>query len=80
MLMIRMRRGGGKKRPLYRLIVSEGDMQPKGRFLENLGTYDPGKKDSLKVDWERIDHWIRMGANPSETVKRLLKKARTATP
>ena len=37
MLMIRMRRGGGKKRPLYRLIVSEGDMQPKGRFLENLG-------------------------------------------
>jgi small subunit ribosomal protein S16 len=54
-------------------------MQPKGRFVENVGSYDPEKtKDSLLVDWERIDHWIQKGANPSETVKRLLKKGRPA--
>lgn len=78
MLRIRLRRGGAKNRPFYRLVVSEGAMQPKGRFLETLGIYDPVKKiASLRVNWERFDHWVQKGANPSETVKRLLKKART---
>ena len=79
MLMIRMRRGGAKKRPFYRLIVSEGSMQPKGRFLETLGTYDPRMKaSSLRIDWDRFDHWVQKGANPSATVRRILKKTRPA--
>ena len=79
MLKIRLRRGGARKKPFYRLIVSEGTMQPRGRFVEILGSYDPREKGpSLKVKWERIDHWIRQGALPSESVKRILEKGRKA--
>ncbi|MEE8111962.1 MAG: 30S ribosomal protein S16 [Acidobacteriota bacterium] len=79
MLKIRLRRVGSRKNPFYRLIVSEKTMQPKGRFVEILGCYDPREKESsLKVKWERIDHWIGKGARPSESVRRILDRGRKA--
>ncbi|MBI4161996.1 MAG: 30S ribosomal protein S16 [Acidobacteria bacterium] len=79
MLMIRLRRGGGRGRPHYRLIVSEGALQPRGRFLETLGTYDPAKRtEALAVDWAKVDYWMGRGAQPSATVKRILRRARPA--
>ncbi len=79
MLKIRLRRVGSRKKPFYRLIVSERTMQPKGRFVEILGSYDPREKESsLKVKWERIDHWIGKGARPSESVRRIQHRGRKA--
>src|SRR5687767_12497528 len=72
---IRLRREGAKNRPYYKVVVADSRSPRDGKFIEILGTYDPKKPDhnsTLKLD--RIDHWISKGAQPSDTVRSLIKK------
>jgi small subunit ribosomal protein S16 len=74
---IRLRREGKLNRPSYRVIVADKLGKRDGKFIEQVGTYDPIDKrrgSTLKLD--RIDHWIKNGAKPSDTVSQLIKKAR----
>lgn len=78
---IRLARAGTKKRPFYRVVVTDQRAPRGGRFLENLGTFDPAKetKDNpLKVDAARLAYWTGTGAQPSETLTRLLKRSAKA--
>ena len=76
MVKIRLRRMGAKKTPFYRIVVADSRYPRDGRFIEELGTYDPLKEPAeIKVDGERAMSWIKTGAQPTETVKSLLKKA-----
>jgi len=73
---IRLARAGAKKRPFYRVVVTDHRSPRGGRFLENIGTYDPAKDPGLFVlDQARFDFWTGHGATPSETVGRLVKSA-----
>src|SRR5688500_2407116 len=75
MLSIRMRRVGSKKRPYYRLVVTEGRNPREGSFLEILGTYNPRTKPAaVEVDRERVNHWIKQGARPSDSVRTLIAR------
>ena len=75
MLSIRMRRTGSKKRPYYRVVVTEGREPREGSFLEVLGTYNPRTKPAqVELDRERIQHWIKNGARPSDSVRTLLAR------
>ena len=78
-LKIRLSRGGTKKRPYYRVVVAESRMPRDGRFVEKVGSYDPMlPKDSgerVKLNAERIQHWLNMGALPTERVAIFLAKA-----
>lgn len=76
MLKIRLRRMGTKHRPFYRVVVSESRKTPQGRYVDMLGTYDPGSNPAaVQIDVARATEWIRRGAHPSETVRSLLKRA-----
>ena len=76
MVKIRLRRMGAKKAPFYRIVVADSRYPRDGRFIEEIGTYDPTAEPvALKVDAERAQAWIKTGAQPTETVKALLKKA-----
>lgn len=73
---IRLRRMGAKKAPFYRLVVADSRTPRDGRFIEEIGYYDPTKKPTvINVDEERALYWLKTGAQPSETVKSLLNKA-----
>jgi small subunit ribosomal protein S16 len=75
---IRLARAGQKKKPFYRLVVTDHRAPRGGRFLERIGTFDPAKKElgsGLIIDQLRLDYWRSHGATPSETVERLLKAA-----
>lgn len=75
MLSIRMRRTGSKKRPFYRLVVTEARSPREGSFLEVLGFYNPRTRPSvLEVDKARVEHWIARGARPSDSVRTLLAR------
>lgn len=76
MVKIRLRRMGAKKAPYYRIIVADSRCPRDGRFIEELGTYDPMAEGEqrIKVDMERAQYWIANGAQPTETVRSLLKK------
>jgi small subunit ribosomal protein S16 len=75
MLSIRMRRTGSKKRPYYRVVVTEGREPREGSFLEVLGTYNPRTKPAkVELDKERIQHWIKNGARLSDSVRTLLAR------
>lgn len=75
MLSIRMRRTGSKKRPFYRVVVTEGREPREGSFIEVLGTYNPRTKPAVvELDKERINHWISKGARPSDSVRTLLAR------
>jgi small subunit ribosomal protein S16 len=77
---IRLRRVGTKNVPAYRIVVADARSPRDGRFIENLGTYDPRKPgDNFKVDLERAKQWIQKGAQPSDTVRSILKKAERAS-
>jgi small subunit ribosomal protein S16 len=70
---------GSKQDAFYRVVVSDSRSTPGGRFLDTLGTYDPGTDPAtVKLDVARADEWIRKGAHPSETVRSLLERARSA--
>ncbi|MBI3592075.1 MAG: 30S ribosomal protein S16 [Nitrospirae bacterium] len=76
MVKIRLTRLGAHKKPFYRIIVADSRARRDGPFVEIIGTYDPKKEPSeVKVDLERAKHWIERGAQPTDTVKRLLQKA-----
>ena len=75
MLAIRMTRIGSNKRPTFRMVVTEARSPRDGRVTETLGFYNPKTKPAtLKVDRERLAHWLKVGAQPSSTVKSLMKK------
>ncbi|MCH8190300.1 MAG: 30S ribosomal protein S16 [Chloroflexi bacterium] len=79
MLRIRLRRVGAKKKPSYRIVVADSKSPRDGKFKEIIGFYDPMPDPSVvRIDLERANHWIKMGAQPSEPVVRFLKKAREA--
>jgi small subunit ribosomal protein S16 len=74
MLAISLMRMGAKKRPFYRVVVKEKRSKRDGKYLENLGTYDPLQNPAaVKLDHERIQYWIGVGAQPTETVASLIK-------
>ena len=73
MVRIRLSRRGKKKRPFYRIVVTDIRTKRDGEPIEQIGTYDPISK-SLKIDKEKAESWIKKGAKPTETVLSLLKK------
>lgn len=76
MVRIRLARLGAKKRPFYRIVVSDSRTRRNGRVVETLGTYDPLQEPSaVNLDVKKAEEWIKKGAQPSETVKKILKKA-----
>jgi len=75
MLVIRLRRAGSKTRPFFRVVVTEGKTARDGRFVEVLGHYNPRTKpEALTVDRDRLAHWIKSGARPSDTVRTLVDR------
>ena len=73
---IRLRRMGAKKRPFYRIVVADSRAPRDGRFIEEIGYYNPMTEPSeLKIDGEKARKWIEQGALPSDTVRALLKKS-----
>lgn len=72
---IRLRRIGAKKRPFYRVVVADSRCSRDGRFIENLGYYNPCVEPSeVKIDSERAAYWLKCGAQPTDTAQALLKK------
>ena len=79
MLKIRLRRIGAKKAPFYRVVVAESKYARDGRFVEEIGTYNPLVDPAeIKIDVAKAEDWISKGAQPSDTVKALIKKAKEA--
>ena len=73
---IRLRRMGAKKAPFYRVVVADSRYACGGRFIEEIGVYNPSKKPSFfRVNPEKIKYWLGVGAKPTDTVKRLLKSS-----
>ena len=73
---IRLRRMGAKKAPFYRIVVADSRYPRDGRFIEELGYYDPTKEPSVvKIDAEKVKKWIANGAQPTDTVRSILKKS-----
>ena len=76
MVKIRLRRMGAKKAPFYRVVVADSRFPRDGRFIEEIGTYNPlATPSEISIDMERAKYWIANGAQPTDTVKALLKKA-----
>jgi small subunit ribosomal protein S16 len=79
MVTIRLQRGGAKKRPFYQLVVADSRRARNGRFIENIGFFNPtaqGQAERLRVDLERVDYWVGVGANLSDRVSSLVKEAK----
>lgn len=76
-VVIRFSRHGTTKRPFYRIVAADKQYPRDGRYLEILGTYNPKNKDT-KLKKDRIDHWIKLGALPSQTVQGVIKRASVA--
>ena len=78
-LKIRMSRGGAKKRPFYRIVVADSRMPRDGRYIEKIGTFNPliakDNTERLKLDTDRAQHWIALGAKPTDRVARFLDDA-----
>ena len=76
---IRLARGGSKKRPHYSIVIADSRMPRDGRFLEKLGTYNPllAKDDEnrIRMDLDRVQHWLAQGAEPTDRVRRFLEAA-----
>ena len=73
---IRLARAGAKKRPFYQVVVADERCRRDGRFIENMGTYDPTKNPAaVKLNEEKILAWLGKGAQPTDTVRQILKKA-----
>ena len=79
MVTIRLARRGAKKRPFYHINVTDSRKSRDGRFIERIGFFNPvarGSEETLRLDVERIDHWVAQGAQLSERVSQLVKEAR----
>jgi small subunit ribosomal protein S16 len=76
---IRLKRIGAKNSPVYRVVVADSRSPRDGRFIEELGTYHPGRKDQkVTLNLERAKYWLSVGAQPTDTVKSFLRKAERA--
>ena len=76
---IRLRRMGKKKSPSYRIVVADSRYPRDGRFIEEVGFYDPMTEPAtIKIDTEKVDKWIATGAQPTETVRSLINKSKAA--
>ena len=76
MLAIRLMRMGAKKRPTYRIVVKEKQSKRDGAYLENLGTYNPTREPAeINLRADRVEYWMSRGAQPTDTVRRLIKAA-----
>ncbi|MFK7916119.1 MAG: 30S ribosomal protein S16 [Pseudomonadales bacterium] len=81
MLVIRLARHGAKKAPFYHVTVADRAARRDGRFVERVGFFNPvskGNAESLRLDLDRVDHWIGVGAQPSDSVAKLIEQARKA--
>ncbi len=79
MVTIRLARHGAKKTPFYHITVADRSASRDGRFIERVGFYNPvakGQSEMLRVDLDRVDYWLGVGAQPSDVVKNLIKQAR----
>lgn len=78
-MKIRLARGGSKKRPFYRVVAADSRMPRDGRFIEKLGTYNPllpkDSEERVKLNVERIQHWLAQGAQPTDRIARMLEAA-----
>ena len=75
-IKIRLQRGGAKKRPFYQVVVADERCRRDGRFIENVGYYDPTKEPAVcKLNEEKAIDWLGKGAQPTDTVRQLLKNA-----
>ncbi len=73
---IRLKRVGAKNSPVFRVVVADGRSPRDGKFLEEIGTYQPLKKgDNVQIDLERVNYWVSVGAQPSDTVASMIRKA-----
>lgn len=83
MVKIRLARGGAKKKPFYHIVVTDSRNARDGRNIERLGFFNPvarGQDERLRLDLERVDHWVNQGAQLSERVSKLVKDAQSITP
>ena len=81
MVSIRLARGGSKKRPFYHLAVTDSRNSRDGRFIERVGFFNPvarGQEERLRIDSERLEHWISKGAQCSDRVAKLIKESQAA--
>ena len=81
MVTIRLARGGAKKRPFYHLTVTNSRSSRDGRYIERIGFFNPvarGNQERLRVDLERVDHWVGQGAQLSDRVAKLVAEAKAA--
>lgn len=82
MVIIRLSRGGSKKRPFYHVTVADSHVSRDGRFIERIGFYNPlarGAEEGTRIDMERLDYWVSQGAQISDRVKKVVKGARKAS-
>jgi small subunit ribosomal protein S16 len=83
MVKIRLARGGAKKRPFYYIVVADERAARDGRSIERVGFYNPiaqGKEVPLNVDLDRVNHWVGVGAQPTDKVRQLIKIAQKQQP
>ena len=81
MVVIRLARGGAKKRPFFNIVVADSRIRRDGRFIERVGFYNPvasGGEQPLRVSFDRVEHWASQGAQLSPTVARLVAQAKAA--
>lgn len=80
MVVIRMARGGARNRPFYNVVVADSRMPRDGRFIERIGFYNPKAAESepkFRLALDRVEHWVKQGAQPSAAVKKLVKRGKT---
>ena len=78
---LRLTRGGGKKSPFYRIVAADRRSPRDGRFIEQIGIYDPLRSPpEIKMDSTRVEHWLSKGAVPSQTVGELIRTVKRSTP
>lgn len=81
MVVIRLSRGGSKKRPYYTVVVADSRNKRDGRCIERIGFFNPlarGKEETLRLDLDRVAHWVGQGAQPSDRVAKLIGQAKVA--
>ena len=79
MVVIRLARGGAKNRPFYNVVVADSRMPRDGRFIERIGFYNPkaaGQEPKFRLALDRVEHWVKQGAQPSAAVKKLIKRGK----
>ena len=81
MVTVRLARGGSKKRPFYSIVVADSRRSRDGRFIEKVGFFNPiaaGQEEKVRIDLDRIEHWVGVGAQVSDRVAKLVKDAKKA--